>query len=93
MLIDSAAVVSPSPAQAPSSSGGKLGAGALTQVRVANYCGPTPTTPVDIAIILPGGGGTVIAKPHAGVSSVDAIPPCSGPNGAEIDMNGWRPPP
>jgi hypothetical protein len=77
------------PAVIPKSSWVKLGASTQIMVRVANYCGPTPASPIDIGLVLAGGGGTVIAKPHAGVSSADAIPPCNGPAGPEIDTTGW----
>jgi len=61
-----------------------------TDVRVANYCGPTPESPIGISLSLPGSGGTVVAKSAPGVSSADAVPPCNGPVGPEIEMNGWR---
>lgn len=62
-----------------------------TEVQASNYCGSTPAMPIDIAVRLPAGGGRIVAKPDAGVSSVDAIPPCLGAaTDAQIVMNGWR---
>jgi hypothetical protein len=86
ILIDSATLPSSSPA--PSAGWSKLSLIANTQVRVANYCGPQPADPIEIDFVLPG-GGTLVAKPIHPASSANAIPPCNGPNGPEIDMNGW----
>jgi uncharacterized protein DUF4232 len=61
-----------------------------TEVRVSNYCGPTPEPPIDIALTLPSGGGQFIAKAATGISSADAVPPCLGSTGSLIEMNGWR---
>ncbi len=64
-----------------------------TEVAVTNYCGvavPLPTTPIDVALTLPSGGGRLVATPGPGVSSADAVPPCLGATGAAISMNGWR---
>lgn len=66
--------------------GGRLG----TEVAVSNYCGAAPTLPIDIAFIPPAGGGRLVARPAAGVSSAEATPPCLGSSGAGISMNGWR---
>jgi hypothetical protein len=66
------------------------GASVRTDVRVANYCGPTPKGPIRVSLSLPGSGGTVVAMDRPGVSSADAVPPCNGPIGPEIEMSGWR---
>jgi len=97
-LVDSSGTVligpgsrpSPSPVTSTDSIRVEPGASLRTQVRVANYCGPDPKPPIDIRLTLPGAGGDVMAKPAPGVSSANAIPPCNGPNGPEIDMNGWQ---
>jgi uncharacterized protein DUF4232 len=61
-----------------------------TEVRATNYCGPAPSPPIDIAFTLPSGGGRFVAVPSDGVSSAEAVPPCLGPSGGQIEMNGWR---
>jgi len=61
-----------------------------TDVRVANYCGDAPNGPIGVSLTLPEPRGTVVAMPGSGVSSADAIPPCNGPIGPDIEMNGWR---
>ena len=61
-----------------------------TDVRASNYCGPAPSLPIHIAVTLPAGGGQFAATPASGVSSANATPPCNGPNGGLIEMNGWR---
>lgn len=62
-----------------------------TEVQASNYCGPAPSTPIDIAITLTAGGGRLLATPDTGVSSAEAVPPCLGSAAtAEIAMNGWR---
>jgi uncharacterized protein DUF4232 len=61
-----------------------------TDIRASNYCGPAPSPPIDIAFTLPSGGGRFVAVPADGVSSAEAVPPCLGPTGGQIEMNGWR---
>jgi uncharacterized protein DUF4232 len=61
-----------------------------TDVRTSNYCGLAPSPPIDIAFTLPSGGGRFIAVPGDGVSSAEGVPPCLGPTGGQIEMNGWR---
>ena len=91
VLIDSAKTGG-MPSASPGEPALKVAAGASvrTDVRVANYCGPEPKGSIGVSFNLPGSGGTVVAIPAAGVSSADAIPPCNGPIGADIEMNGWR---
>jgi len=66
------------------------GASIRTDVRVSNYCGPAAKRPIGVSLSLPGAGGRVRAMPAAGVSSADALPPCNGTVGPDIQMNGWR---
>jgi hypothetical protein len=66
------------------------GAGLRTEVQASNYCGAAPSPPIDIAFTLPSGSGRFVAKPGPGVSSAEAVPPCNGPIGGNIEMNGWR---
>jgi hypothetical protein len=62
-----------------------------TDVAASNYCGPDPSSPIDIALTLPSGGGRLVAVPGPGVSSDLAVPPCLGPSASgQIGMNGWR---
>jgi hypothetical protein len=61
-----------------------------TDVRVANYCGAMPKGSIGVSITLPHAAGVLRAMPAAGVSSADAVPPCNGPIGPEIEMNGWQ---
>jgi Protein of unknown function (DUF4232) len=68
--------------------GGRL----RTEVRASNYCGPTPPPPIEIALVLPAGGGRFLVMPATGVSSADAVPPCLGSDEGAIEMNGWRRP-
>ncbi len=77
----------PSDRAFPLDPGGRL----RTEVQVSNYCGPTPALPLGIAFTLPSDGGRFVAQPAAGVSSELGVPPCNGPTGAAIEMNGWRP--
>jgi len=94
VLIDSASAGASGRPQVPSSDAGiEIGPGGRlqTEVIVSDYCGPTPVPPYRIGVDLPAGTGLVVATPAAGVSSDDAIPPCNGPAGARIEMNGWHP--
>lgn len=61
-----------------------------TEVQASNYCGATPTPPIDIVFDLPSSGGQLVATPAEGVSSGEAVPPCNGPVPGAIAMNGWR---
>ena len=93
ILIDSvAAGPSGEPHVAPADPTLELGpAGHLrTEVQVSNYCGPSPSPPIAIALTLPSGGGRLVVMPGAGVSSAEAAPPCLGPTASHIAMNGWR---
>jgi hypothetical protein len=67
------------------------GAVLQTEVRVSNYCGPAPALPIEIAFTLPAEGGRFTTAGADGGSSEMAVPPCLGPTGGEIAMNGWRP--
>jgi len=91
VLIDSSKV-SGLPTATPGGSAVTVPAGGSieTDVRVANYCGDVPNGPIGVSLSLPESGGTVVAMPGSGVSSADAIPPCNGPIGPDIEMNGWR---
>jgi hypothetical protein len=91
VLIDSSKV-SGLPTATPGGSAITVPAGGSieTDVRVANYCGDVPNGPIGVSLSLPEPGGTVVAMPGSGVSSADAIPPCNGPIGPDIEMNGWR---
>jgi hypothetical protein len=55
-------------------------------VRTANYCGPTPATPVTLAFRLPGSLGRIVAMP---VSATDpTVPGCPGPGSpGQLDWN------
>jgi hypothetical protein len=66
------------------------GAHLRTMVEASNYCGPAPSSPIDIAFTLPSGGGRFVAMPGPGVSSAEAVPPCMGSVGGQLAMNGWR---
>jgi hypothetical protein len=91
VLIDSSKV-SGLPTATPGGSAITVPAGGSieTDVRVANYCGEVPNGPIGVSLSLPESRGTVVAMPGSGVSSADAIPPCNGPIGPDIEMNGWR---
>ena len=91
MLIDSSTIAG-APADAPDEPPITVAPGASirTEVRVANYCGASPETPIGVSLSLPRSGGAVVAMPATGVSSADAVPPCNGPIGPDIEMNGWR---
>jgi uncharacterized protein DUF4232 len=93
VLIDSAAAgPSGDPHVAPADPTFELKPGdrLRTEVRASNYCGPAPPRPIEIAFVLPSGGGRFVARPATGVSSADAVPPCLGSGGGQIEMNGWR---
>ena len=66
------------------------GASARIDVRTSNYCGAAPVAPVRIALVLPSGGGRVLAAPPAGGSATDGVPPCNGPAQGSITTNGWH---
>ncbi len=64
------------------------GKSASTMVKVAEYCGSaTPVMPTTVALLLPSGGGRLVAAPGPGGS----VPPCNGSPGdpGSIQMNGW----
>lgn len=94
VLIDSAAAgpsgeprVAPGDKQIELAPGGR----ARTTVTASNYCGATPTLPIDIAFTLPSGGGRLVAVPATGVSSDIAVPECLGASTpANIAMTGWK---
>jgi uncharacterized protein DUF4232 len=91
VLIDSATIAG-TPPIAPAGAAITVAAGSAikTDVRVANYCGDAPSGPIGVSLAIPEPRGTVVAMPGTAVSSADAIPPCNGPIGPEIEMNGWR---
>jgi uncharacterized protein DUF4232 len=60
-----------------------------TSVAASNACGPTPVLPLRISFTLPGTRTEFVASPATGVSSADAVPPCNGPVGGDLSMNGW----
>jgi len=85
---------SATPNASPSGSGNGVvdvapGGHAATQVDASNYCGPNPALPVTVALILPVGAGTVVAKPAPGTDESFAVPPCMGSAASLISMNGW----
>ncbi len=91
-LIDSAQT-SPAPSGSRATAGtdfllapGRL---ATTDVEASNYCGQAATLPIAIGLVL-SDGGRILLEPAPGVSGVDAVPPCNGPIGSVIAMNGWR---
>lgn len=93
VLIDSAAAgPSGEPHLAPGDERFELAPGDTlkTEVAVSNYCGATPSPPIDIAFTLPAEGGRLVVEPGPGVSSGEAAPPCMGPAAATIAMNGWK---
>jgi hypothetical protein len=91
VLIDSAKTGG-TPSPSPDGAAVTIAAGAAvrTDVRVANYCGPEPKAPIGVSLTLPQPSGTILARPASGVSSAEAVPPCNGPIGADIEMNGWQ---
>jgi hypothetical protein len=79
-----AVVPSPTPRALPS--GGVV----TTLVRIGNYCGPAPATPLSVAFVLPAGGKLVAAP----LSPTDqTVPTCLGAPGspATIEMQPWAP--
>jgi hypothetical protein len=87
-LVDSAGLVliepAPGPAPSPAASaapGSTLAAGGLVAVlvRVSNYCGPAPRTPLSIAFVLPA-GDRVVASPLSPVD--ETVPACLGAPGS-----------
>jgi uncharacterized protein DUF4232 len=91
VLIDSSKIGGAAPAVSDQPVATVLaGASIRTDVRVANYCGATPQGPIGVSFSLPAHAGTVVAMPQPGASSDDAVPPCNGPIGPEIEMNGWQ---
>ena len=98
VLIDSAGGASPaatpsaSAASSPSATALALAAGssAGTLVRVGNYCGPAPVTPLSIAFVLPD-GGRIVASPIS--PSDETVPACMGTPGSpgSIEMQPWAP--
>ena len=91
VLIDSSEIVG-TPPIAPDAPATTVAAGGSirTDVRVANYCGDLPKGAIGVSFSFARPSGTVVALPGADVSSADAIPPCNGPIGPEIEMNGWQ---
>lgn len=65
------------------------GGQAAIEVDASNYCGPAPALPVTVALILPTGAGTIVAKPAPGSDDAFAVPPCMGSAPAVISTNGW----
>jgi len=63
-----------------------------TMIQDANYCGPTPTGPVTVAFVFPGGEGRLVAMPAAG-NPLAGVPPCLGPAGSagDIEMHPFAP--
>lgn len=92
ILIDSAtAGTGGRPTVAPSDPTFSLAPGdaVRTDVSASNYCGPSPSLPLSIAFVVPG-GGTFVAVPGSDAPDGFAVPPCSGDGGGAIAMNGWR---
>jgi hypothetical protein len=85
-----AALASPTgpPASAPSSVTLAAGAVARTLVRVANYCGPAPRTPLSLAFLFPD-GGRMVASPLSPTD--ETVPACMGVPGSagSIEMQPW----
>jgi hypothetical protein len=89
----SPATPSPSPtASGPSASPRTVPVGGVvtTLVRVGNYCGPAPATPLSVAFVLPD-GGRLVAAPLS--PSDQTVPTCLGAAGspATIEMQPWAP--
>jgi hypothetical protein len=74
----------------PAPAGPTLAVGAIasTQVRVGNYCGPAPATPLSIAFVLPAGGRLTAAPLSA---TDETVPSCLGTPGTpgSIEMQPW----
>ncbi len=68
-----------------------VGAVLKTTIQARNYCGPTPVQPATVEFVLPGGVGTVRAKPLA--TNPGAIVPSCFQNGiaASLSMSAWGP--
>ena len=49
---------------------------------LTNFCGADPVAPVRIALVLPGGAGTVVATAAAGVAI--SMAPCNGPTAPTV---------
>ena len=96
VLIDAAAAASASPsippvgAASPAPADPTLAAGGsvTTQVRVGNYCGAAPVTPLSIAFVFPGGGRLTAAPLSA---TDETVPSCLGTPGTpgSIEMQPW----
>jgi len=67
------------------------GAAGQAEVRASNYCGPTPASPISVALDL-ATGDTVTAAPGPGASDAMAVPPCLGEDPGTIEMGPWQAP-
>lgn len=91
ILIDSKAMGAPGlPHVSPGDKAWTLAKGGwvTTMVKVSDYCGSaSPVMPTTIALVLPSGGGRILAAADPNGSA----PPCMGDPGdpGSIQMNGW----
>jgi hypothetical protein len=95
ILIDAATTGTASPSAQPSPGSSKaapqsLAAGATvtTEIRVGNWCGPAPATPLTIALAFPA-GGRLVAAPFSATD--ETVPACmAGPGSAgSIEIQPW----
>jgi hypothetical protein len=84
----SASPIAPAPSPSPRTV--PVGGVVTTLVRIGNYCGPAPATPLSVAFVLPAGTKLVAAP----LSPTDeTVPTCLGAPGstATIEMQAWAP--
>jgi len=61
-----------------------------SDVRFANWCGPEPTFPLTLVILI---GGAELTATGSSFPDAGAMPPCSGNGGPVLEASPWSPAP